>query len=315
MTRMRVLVTCPQLQGAFDAYRSRFDELDIDVELPEVLQQLSEEEMAAIIDRFDGAIVGDDVLSSAVLHRASRLRVVAKWGIGVDNIDLRTASQLGIRVTNTPGVFGDEVADVVIGYLVLLARGLHTIDRRVRAGEWTKVEGVSLARRRLGVIGFGSIGQAVARRGQAMAMTVVAHDVAPAQAEVADAIGIQLLPLEELIAASDIVSLNCPLTDENQHMMDERRLSLLPRGAWVINTARGPLIDEKALVAALRSGQVGAAALDVFESEPLPAESELRQLDSVILGSHNASNTAEGVRRVSDLAVANLLAGLAEVRR
>lgn len=315
MTGTRVLITCPQMQRAFEEYRERFDEQGIEVELPAVVQQLSEAEMAAIIERYDGVIVGDDPLSASTLGRARRLRVVSKWGVGVDNIDLGAARQLGIRVTNTPGVFNDEVADVVVGYLVLLARRLHIIDRRVRDGDWPKIEGVSLARRTLGVIGLGSIGLQVARRGVAMGMRVIGYDIDPLQAEGARGTGIDTLGIDEVLAAADAVSLNCPLTEDNRHLIDRRRLALMPPGAWLINTARGPLVDEEALVDALNSGQLGAAALDVFEREPLPADSPLRQLDNVILGAHNASNTTEAVRRVSEAAVANLLTGLAEVQR
>ena len=124
--------------------------------------------------------------------------------------------------------------------------------------------------------------------------------------------GVEPRELDELIAAVDVISLNCPLTPDNRHMLDATRLGSMRDGAWVINTARGPLIDEAALVGALRSGRIGAAALDVFEVEPLPADSPLRQMDQVILGAHNASNTVEAVRRVNEMAIANLLEGLEE---
>jgi phosphoglycerate dehydrogenase-like enzyme len=310
MSSLRVLVTCPQLQRTFEDYRHRFDDEGVGVALPPVVQQLSEAEMMAIIGEFDGIIVGDDPLTAPVLARADRLKVISKWGVGIDNIDLDVARARGIVVTNTPGVFGDEVADVVLGYLILLARKLHVIDRSVRSGGWPKIEGISLTSRRLGVVGLGSIGQAVARRGLALGMRVAGHDVATTQQEAARALGVEILELDDLLRETDVVSLNCPLTRENRHLLDERRLAMLPRGAWVINTARGPLIDESALIAAIRSGQIGAAALDVFEAEPLPGESPLRAMDNVILGAHNASNTADAGRRVSELAITNVLAGL-----
>lgn len=315
MTGERVVITCPQLLRTFDEHRARFDSAGIEVELPDVVQQLSEDEMRAMIGRFDGIIVGDDPLTAPVLAQATRLRVISKWGVGIDNIDLDEARARGIRVTNTPGAFGDEVADVAIGYLILLARGLHVIDRRVRQGEWAKLEGVSLGGRTLGVIGLGSIGQAVARRALAMGMQVVGHDPSEAQGAAARALGVEVSDLDGLFPRADVVSLNCPLTAENRHMLDGARLAALPRGAWIINTARGPLVDEPALIAALQSGQVGAAALDVFESEPLAADSPLREMPNVILGAHNASNTAEAGRRVSERAITNLIEGLAQVRR
>ena len=179
MSARRVLITCPQLQHTFEAHRRLFEDRSIEVDLPPVVQQLNERDMLAIIGRYDGAILGDDVLSARVLERAVRLRVVSKWGIGMDNIDVPAAAERGVIVTNTPGVFEGEVADVVIGYLVMLARRLHVTDRHAHDGEWSKIEGASLAGRRLGVIGLGSIGRAVARRALAMDMVVLGHDVDP----------------------------------------------------------------------------------------------------------------------------------------
>jgi D-3-phosphoglycerate dehydrogenase len=311
VTRRRVLITCPQLQRTIEAYRKRLDDNEIDAELPQVIQQLSEDQLIQLMPGVEGIVVGDDPLSRTVLQRADRLRVISKWGVGIDNIDLAAASERGIVVTNTPGVFGDEVADVVIGYLILLARDMHRIDRDVRAGAWPKPEGVSLAGRTLGVIGLGHIGQALARRALAMGMRVMGHDVQAESAEAARQAGVEIVDPKRLLQEADAVSLNCPLTPDNRHMIDAAALASMRPGAWIINTARGPLIDEEALVAALEKGHIGAAALDVFETEPLPESSPLRHLERVILGSHNASNTAEAVRRTSELAIDNLIAGLA----
>jgi D-3-phosphoglycerate dehydrogenase len=249
-------------------------------------------------------------MTRAALQHADRLKVISKWGVGVDNIDLAAAEELGIRVTNTPGMFGDEVADVAIGYLILLARHLHRVDRDVRDGQWPKPEGVSLAGRTMGVVGLGHIGQAVAKRAQAMGMQVMGTDVSTESAAVAERSGVKIVDLSELLREADVVSLNSPLTAENRHMINESTLATMKPGAWIVNTARGGLIDEDALVSALESGQVGAAALDVFEIEPLPARSPLRRIPQVILGAHNGSNTADAVHRTSVRAIDNLIAGL-----
>jgi D-3-phosphoglycerate dehydrogenase len=199
---------------------------------------------------------------------------------------------------------------VVIGYLILLARQLHRVDGEVRQGQWPKPEGVSLAGRTLGVVGLGHIGQAVAKRALAMGMEVMGADVSAESAAVAQRSGVAIVDLPELLRRADVVSLNCPLTAENRHMLDASALATMKAGAWIINTARGALIDEDALASALLSGRIGAAALDVFETEPLPASSPLRRVDQVILGAHNGSNTAEAVHRTSVLALNNLIAGL-----
>ncbi|HEY8170110.1 MAG TPA: phosphoglycerate dehydrogenase [Candidatus Limnocylindria bacterium] len=310
-----VIISCVQLQNTLAEHRGRLDERQARLIVPPVEQQLTEAELLELIPGVDGIVAGDDHLTRAVMERADRLRIVSKWGVGTDAIDLVAAAELGIRVTNTPGMFGDEVADVVIGYLVMLARQLHTTDRAVRAGEWAKPEGVSLAGRTIGVIGLGHIGQAVARRALAMGMRVVGHEVDEVNRASATQLGVEVIGLESLLTDADVISLNSPLTPQTRHLINADSLGRMKRGAWIINTARGGLIDESALAAALGAGQVGAAALDVFEVEPLPPESPLRRFEQVILGSHNGSNTIEAGRRTSERAIDNLIRGLDEVSR
>jgi len=308
--KWRVLITCPHLQSTIDHYRGFFSEHSIQLELPQVIQQLTESELLDIIDRYDGVIAGDDEFTAKVMQRAKRLRVIAKWGIGVDGIDLDAAERLGIRVSNTPGAFADEVADVVVGYIVLLARQLHRLDESVRSGKWAQIRGVSLRGKTLGVIGTGSIGRAVVRRAVVMGMSVIGHDVVPPPATFVRGTGLRPAKLEELLQASDFISLNCNLTSSNRHMLGRQEFSLMKAGVCIINTARGPLIDERALVEALEEGKVAGAALDVFEREPLPPDSRLRRFDNCIFGTHNSSNTYEAVMRVNELAIRNLLSGL-----
>ncbi len=169
--------------------------------MPDVLQQPTEDELIAIIGEFDGMIAGDDPLTARVLEHATRMRVISKWGVGTDGIDFEAAAERGIRVTNTPGVFGDDVADVAAGYLVMLARQLHRIDASVRSGGWLKFEGQALAGKTLGVVGFGTIGQAVARRGHGFGMRVVAHDVTEAARATAGAMGVESLDRDDVFAA------------------------------------------------------------------------------------------------------------------
>jgi D-3-phosphoglycerate dehydrogenase len=315
MTEITALITCPQLQRTLDQHRARLDVRGIQLIVPEVVQQLSEPELLELVPGVDGMIAGDDQITRKVLQRGDRLRIVSKWGVGTDNIDLPAAAELGVRVTNTPGMFDDEVADVVVGYLVMLARHLHETDRQIRNGSWAKLEGVSLAGRTLGIIGLGNIGQAVARRGLAMGMRLLGTDIATDKQQSAAKLGVEVTDLGSVVASADVLSLNCPLTSKTWHMLDAPRIATMKPGAWVVNTARGALIDEDALVVALAEGRIGAAALDVFEVEPLPPDSPLRQRRNVILGAHNSSNTAEAGHRTSEKAIDNLLAGLDEVDR
>jgi D-3-phosphoglycerate dehydrogenase / 2-oxoglutarate reductase len=308
--RRRVLISCVQMQRELPKFTDEFAARDIELVVPEVAQQLSEEELLAIMPDIDGVIVGDDQFTATVLESAPQLRILSKWGVGVDCIDLDAAARLGITVTNTPGVFADDVANVATCYLLMLARGLHRVDAAVRAGTWLKIEGESVREKVLGVVGLGSIGRALVVRGRALGMDVVGCDPSPAASAAAEAAGVRATTLEDVLAAADYLTLCCPLTPETHHLIDAKALSAMRFGAKLINVARGPIVDEPALIEALLAGQLAGAALDVYEVEPLPADSPLRDLPQVILGAHNGSNAKEAVERTSRLAVENLLAHL-----
>ena len=219
-------------------------------------------------------------------------------------------SRGGITVTNTPGVFADDVANVATCYILMLARGLHRVDAAVRAGTWLKVEGESLRGKVLGVVGLGSIGLALAERARALGMEVAGCDPAAQARAAAEAAGVRATTLDDVLATADYLALCCPLTPQTHHLIDARALAAMKPGARLVNVARGPIVDEPALVDALRSGHLAGAGLDVFETEPLPADSPLRDLPQVILGAHNGSNAREAVERTSRLAMQNLLAHL-----
>lgn len=310
--KWRVLISCPHLQKTIDNYRDIFREKNIIIDLPSVTQALSESDLMEIIDNYDGIIAGDDEITEKVLKKAKKLKVISKWGVGIDAIDTKTADKLGIKVFNTPNVFGDEVADMVMGYLFLLARKIHIIDKRVREGDWNsaQIQGISLRKKTLGVIGVGSIGRDVVERGRAVGMNILGYDVFPIDPSFIEKHDMRAVDLDELLKESDFISLNCSLTESNYHMIGEAEFEKMKNSAYLINTSRGPLIDEEALINALHTGKIAGAALDVFEREPLPMDSPLRSFESCILGAHNSSNTIDAVLRVNDLAIQNLLKGL-----
>jgi D-3-phosphoglycerate dehydrogenase / 2-oxoglutarate reductase len=307
-----VLISCLHLQRQIDRYLPIFQKNEISIETPPITQNLVESDLLRIIDRFDGVIAGDDEFTAAVLMHAKKLKVISKWGIGIDGIDLSEAVSRGIIVKNTPGVFSDEVADVVIGYLILLSRHLHTIDRRVRSGEWnaTQLPGISLPGKTFGVIGLGNIGREVCRRAAALRMNVIGYDIYSPPQQFLQETGTRMVNLEELISSSDFISLNCNLTMENRHLLNSEMFLKMKPGVFIINTSRGGLIDEIALADALRKGIVAGAALDVFEQEPLPDTSPLRTFNSCIFGCHNSSNTKEALERVNEMAIKNLIDNL-----
>lgn len=311
MSAGKVLITCKQMQNVFEHFRSKFEERDLEVHLPELPgQQFDERQMIELIGDVDGVIAGDDAITAAVMDAGKRLKVIAKWGVGVDAIDLEAAAERGIPVKNTPGVFGEDVADAALGYLLSLTRHITRIHQAVANGGWLKIEGTRLAGKTAGVLGFGSIGKATARRLVAFGCDTLVYDPFPAAIADAGALGVTAVGLDELFSRSEALILCAPLTPETHHIIDAAALAKLPDGALFVNVSRGPLVDEPVLVDALRSGKLVAAALDVFEDEPLAPDNPLREFDQCVFGSHNGSNTREGVLQCSAQAVDNVLKGL-----
>lgn len=296
---MKVLVTCPPMLGMINEFIPVAREQGFELVPAKVTQTLSQDELVALLPAYDGWIIGDDPATRRVFEaaQAGQLKAAVKWGIGVDNVDFAACKDLGIPIINTPQMFGGEVADVAVGYVIGLARQLFLIDRGVRAGQWPKPAGISLAGKTVGLVGFGDIGRAVAKRLLASEMTVIAYD--PGQDGDGGLSGVQRAAWPQRVEEADFLVFTCSLNDKNRHMLNAQVLQSCKPGVQVVNVARGPLIDEAALVAALQSGQVKAAALDVFEVEPLPADSPLREMPQCIFGSHNGSNTQDAVRRAS----------------
>ncbi|MEM7534199.1 MAG: phosphoglycerate dehydrogenase [Chloroflexota bacterium] len=310
---VQVLILCEHLQRTLELYRDLFATYDVQVDAPSLngKQQMDEADLLAIIDQYDGVIAGDDEFTEKVLAKgaAHRLKVVAKWGIGVDGIDLEAAKRFGIPVYNTPAAFSDEVADVATGYLILLARQLHKLNESVRSGGWLKHPGITLRGKTLGVIGVGSIGQAIVQRGMALGMNVIGYDPYP-NSQFSETSGMPFVDLNSLLHSADFIVLSCALTAENHHLLSHEQFMLMKEGVHLINVARGPLIDETALVQALQNGKVAGAGLDVFETEPLPIDNVLHQFDNCIFGTHNSSNTKDAVLRVNIRSIQNLFDGL-----
>jgi D-3-phosphoglycerate dehydrogenase len=271
-----------------------------------VTQTLTQDELVQLLPDFDGWIIGDDPATRRVFEagKAGRLKAAVKWGIGVDNVDFAACRDLGIPVINTPQMFGGEVADVAIAYVIGLARRLFEIDRGVRAEGWPKPAGVSLAGKQVALVGFGDIGRAVAKRLRACDMRVVAYD--PGNQGDGGIAGVQRADWPDRVGEANFMVFTCSLNDKNRHMLNSTVLARAKPGVFVVNVARGPLIDEGALIEALQAGRVQAAALDVFEDEPLPLGSVLRGMPQCIFGSHNGSNTRDAVRRCSEQAMARL---------
>jgi D-3-phosphoglycerate dehydrogenase len=297
-----------------EEFRSRLEAEGVEIICAHVSERLSEDELLPVVAMIDGAICGDDQFTERVLRASPRLKVISKWGTGIDSIDTRAAAELGIRVYNTPDAFTGPVADTVLGYVLCFARRLVEMDRDVRRGLWMKPDAVSLGESTLGVIGVGNIGRALVRRARAFGMTVLGTDPAPVPASFVEETGLRLVPLRALLEESDFVSLNCDLNPTSFHLIGHAELASMRPTAYLINTARGALIDERALARALGERRIAGVALDVFEVEPLPAESPLRGFDDCLLAPHNANSGLAARGRVHESTVANLLRGLREAR-
>lgn len=302
----RVLVTCPPMLGLINEFRHLFSEKSIDLHCPPVKQTLSVEELKVLLPQFDGWIIGDDPANAEVFKvgHQGKLKAAVKWGVGVDNVDFKAAKELGIPITNTPRMFGGEVADVAVGYVIGLARQTFWIDREVRKGNWIKPSGTSLAGKTVALVGFGDIGRNTAKRLLAFDLKVIAYDPYFQAQDNLSQVESSIWPnrLEE----ADFIVLTCALTADNYHLLNADIFAKVKPAVKIVNVARGPLIDESALIDALSSGQVHSAALDVFEIEPLPLDSPLRGFEQCIFGSHNGSNTVDAVRRASHQAIALL---------
>lgn len=289
---------------AIDQLRYLFDEKGIELVTPNVVQVLTEEELIEIVPTVDAWIIGDDPATERVFTagKAGKLVAAVKWGVGVDNVDFKACEKLGIPISNTPRMFGNEVADMALAYFTGLARDSYRVDREVRKGNWIKPAGMSLEGKTVALVGIGDIGLATARRLKAFDVKINAYDpfskLTPEEAGVDE-----ILAFPDKLNDADFVVLTCALTSANYHLINSQTISLMKDGVIIINVSRGPLIDETALVEALNNGKVKSAGLDVFEVEPLPADSPLRQFEQCILGTHNGSNTREAVIRASLKAV------------
>ena len=267
---------------------------------------LSPEEIIPLLDGVDGYIAGIDYITADVIRQAPEsLKVISRYGAGVDRVDIGVAKEKGIVVTNTPGTNATAVCELAFGLMLSLARSIPRLDGAVKSGEWPRASGIELKGRALGVIGFGAIGRKLAVRAKAFEMDVAAYDPYFGAA-FAEAAGVRQCSLEDIIAQSDFISLHVPLNEETRHLIDEKRIARMKDGTFIINTARGGLIDETAAARAIRSGKLGGLGLDAYEVEPV-TDSPLMGLSQVVMTPHTGAHTAEAVAAMGMLSVRNLI--------
>jgi D-3-phosphoglycerate dehydrogenase len=298
---LRVLITAKRFCDTPGPHHTLLDEAGFKVVFHPTAKALSAAQLAEAAAGFHGCILGLDIVDDHVLDVASELRIVSRFGVGFDTVDLDAARERGVAVTNTPGANATAVAELALGLLFSLARELPQAHLETREGGWNQRIGWELGGKTLGVIGMGAIGRELAPRAQALGLRVLAYD--PYVEALPD--GVLACDLDTLLAESDAVSLHAALTPETQHLLNGERLARMKRSAVLINTARGALVDQVALHAALIEGQLAAAALDAFEIEP-PVGSPLLSLDNVILSPHAASSTLEATLNMALAAAENV---------
>jgi D-3-phosphoglycerate dehydrogenase len=294
-----------------DRFRPILEGYGLELIVAEVNERLSEAELLEYAGQFDGAICGDDRFSERVLLAClPRLKVLSKWGTGIDSIDRQAAARLGISVRNTPNAFTLPVADTVLGYLLVFARQLTAMDRAVKSGRWEKLLGRSLSECTLGIVGLGNIGKAVIRRARPFGTRLLGNDIIPIAPDFLLENGVEMTSLKELLGRADFVSLHCDLNPTSYHLINAESLQWMRPSAYLINTARGPIVDDPELIAALQAGKIAGAALDVFEVEPLPPDSPLRGMENVLLAPHNSNSSPAAWERVHANTIRNLVDGL-----
>jgi len=266
---------------------------------------LSEDELIPLLADCEGFIAGLDFITRKVIENAPKLKVISRYGAGFDRVDLAAAKERGVVVCNTPGVNANAVADLAFALLLCIARKVPLLDRKTKEGDWTRSTGFELYGKTIGILGLGAVGKAVAKRASGFSMKIMAYDPF-INWEYAEANNIIATSLDEVIKEADFISLHLPLFDETRNIINGDIMKTMKKGAVIINTARGGLIDENAAYELLKSGHLGGLGLDAFEAEP-PGASPLFTLDNVVVTPHTGAHTTEATAAMADLSVRNLI--------
>ena len=307
-----IIFSAPYMMTSVERFRKVLEgHYGIEMIVPEVKQKLLEDDILKYAGQFDGTICGDDVYSARVIEACSpRLKVVSKWGTGIDAIDKAACKKYNVMIGNTLNAFTIPVSETAVGYMLNFARGLTVMDRTMHAGAWDKPAITTLSETTVGIIGAGNIGQAVARRVRAFGCRILMNDIVPIKPDFLIENHIEQVPLEQLLNESDFVTCHTDLNETSRHLINAKTLAMMKPTAYLINTSRGPVVDEAALAEALAAKKLAGAAMDVFETEPLPMDSPLRSMPNVYIAPHNCNFSPVACERVHWNTIRNLLIGL-----
>jgi D-3-phosphoglycerate dehydrogenase len=299
-----VLVLYDKIQDRLDFIEAFLDQHDCNLIRRDLTYPLTEDAMCDLVRDVDGVITGQEQISARVLDHANRLRVISVSGVGYDRIDVDAATARGIAVCNCPGCNNRSVAELAFAMMVGLSRNVYAADRAMRANGWDRYYGPELNGKTLGIVGLGRVGKSVALLGEAYGMRLIATDLVW-DITFANEHHIHYVPLDTLLAEADYVTVHVPLTDSTHDLIDERALGLMKPTAFLINTARGPVVNESALFDALKSSKIAGAGIDVFTVEPPPI-CPFAEFDNVIMTPHLGGSTYEAVNRAMNLALLNV---------
>jgi len=302
---MKILITPRSFASFSDKSLKMLAERNYKIERNNTGRPYEKEEMLKLIKDIDGIIIGIDELSAVIIGKANKLKVISKYGTGLDNIDIDVATNKKIIVTNTPTANVDAVADFAFGLILSLARRIPEADKKTKSGKWGKIIGKSVWEKTIGIIGLGKIGKQVAKRAKGFDMNILAFDIVKDKKS-AKKYGIKYVKLEKLLRKSDYITIHIPLNYATRNMISYEELEKIKESAFLINTSRGGIVDEKALYDALKNNKLRGAALDVYKNEPL-RESPLTELDNVIMTPHISAYTEEAIENMSIQAAQNLI--------
>lgn len=298
MAKWRILITAPYMLPIIDEYADVFARNDAEYVKADVEERLEEDALLDIVGEYHGVIAGDDRFTRKVFEAAKNLKVLSKWGTGIDSYDQQAAADHGVAITRTVDAFTEPVSDSVLGHILNFARNLAAMDRHMKNGVWEKIPGRALNESTIGVIGVGATGSAVLRKAKPFDARLLGTDPAELQPGHIKTLGVEMVSLDTLLAESDFVCVQCDLNETSHHLMNGDAFRKMKNTAFLINCARGPIVDEAALVRALQNGDIAGAGLDVFELEPLPADSPLKEMDNVFMAPHNSNSSPKAWRNV-----------------
>lgn len=302
-----VLITLPKAYGeAYPEFASLFEKRGCQVSQVLSDQGVEEGRLIELIKDKDACVVSLEKINRRVISLAKNLKAVSKFGVGVDNIDIKAATEVGIAVLNTPGANAETTADFTFGLLLCVSRGIAYSNKMNREGNWKFVVGRETWQKTLGIIGTGAVGKGVIRRAQGFEMKILAFDIYPDQ-EFAREFGFSYVSLEQLLRQSDFVTIHCPLNEETRSLIGEQELKTMKKEAHLINAARGGIVDEDALYKAIKNGWIAGAVLDVYTQEPPPSDFPLFEFGNVVCTTHIGGSTLEALRRIGERVVDNIM--------